>query len=109
MPEPPDKLVSYWGLPSDDLLSALESSPAGLTSAEAARRLKQFGPNALDVHRHVGWFWLLFHQFTNPLVLILLFAVAVSLFVREWTDAAVILTIVVGSALISFAQEYAAS
>jgi Mg2+-importing ATPase len=42
-------------------------------------------------------------------VLILLFATLISAFVKEYIDALVILAIVVGSALITFAQEYRAS
>jgi Mg2+-importing ATPase len=47
-------------------------------------------------------------QFTNPLVLILVFAAAISIIVGEWVDAAIVLIIVSASAVLSFAQEYGA-
>jgi Mg2+-importing ATPase len=48
-------------------------------------------------------------QFTSPLVLILVFAAIVSTIAGEWTDAAIVIAIVVASAVLSFVQEYTAS
>jgi Mg2+-importing ATPase len=45
----------------------------------------------------------------SPLVLILIFGACVSLLLREWTDATIILLIVAGSSLLGFVQEYRAS
>lgn len=42
-------------------------------------------------------------------MLILVFGAAISLALRAWVDAGIILTIVVGSALLGFRQEYRAS
>ena len=47
---------------------------------------------------------LLARQFTSPLVLILVVAAGLSLFLREWVDALIILAIVLGSAALGFAQ-----
>ncbi len=99
---------TYWSVPADQLLAALDSSPQGLTSADAQQRLKTVGPNALEVSRRTTALGLFLRQFKNPLVLILIFAATVSAAVQEWTDAAVILAIVVGSAAITFYQEYRA-
>ena len=100
--------TNYWSLSGEELLDELESSRKGLTSAEAERRLTRFGRNALNASRRAGAFALLLRQFTSPLVLILLFAVVISMFVGEWTDAIIILTIVIGTAVVSFIQEYSA-
>ena len=51
---------------------------------------------------------LFLNQFKSPLVLILIFAAAVSAFVREWLDAAIVLAVVLGSAMLGFVQEYRA-
>ena len=99
----------YWNRGNDDVAEQLKTTPRGLTTIEASSRLKVRGPNSLVVHSHHSALRLFVKQFTNPLVLILLFAVVVSLFVGEWTDAAVIFAIVLGSAVITFAQEYSAS
>jgi P-type Mg2+ transporter len=44
-------------------------------------------------------------QFESPLVLILVFAAAISLVLSELLDAAIILAIVLGSSLLGFFQE----
>jgi Mg2+-importing ATPase len=99
----------YWSHDASELLAALATSPRGLSSAEAANRLKLNGPNVIAEQREVAAVRLLLRQFASPLVLILVFGAAVSLFVRDWVDAAIILAIVLGSALLGFAQEYRAS
>jgi Mg2+-importing ATPase len=52
---------------------------------------------------------LFLNQFKSPLTLILIFAAAASITAREWVDATVVLLIVMGSATLSFVQEYRAS
>jgi Mg2+-importing ATPase len=52
---------------------------------------------------------LLLRQFESPLVLILIFAAAISLALQQWVDSAIILAIVLGSTLLGFFQEYRAS
>ena len=100
--------TAYWELTAQELLEAVGSSAAGLNSREANDRLAATGPNLLEIRRDETALRLLIKQFTSPLVLILIFAVAVSVFVGEWTDATVIFAIVMGSGIISFVQEYSA-
>jgi Mg2+-importing ATPase len=88
---------------------ALRSTTEGLTSAEAAQRLRSFGENALEDRPRATAVRLLLRQFESPLVLILLVGAAVSLFLHDWVDAFIILAIVLGSALLGFTQEYRAS
>jgi Mg2+-importing ATPase len=102
-------LETYWSQPLDQLMRALGGSPAGLSAADARQRLSRFGPNLLEPRRQATRLRLLLSQFRNPLVLILIFAAAISAIVHEWVDATVILVIVLGSALLSFAQEYRAT
>lgn len=47
------------------------NGPGGLSSAGAAERLRQFGPNALGTHR-VRPAAVLFRQLRNPLLMLLL-------------------------------------
>ncbi len=100
---------SYWSLAPSALLAQLQSSADGLTSAEARRRLSQFGPNVLQASERATALQLLLEQFKNPLVLILIFAAIVSATAREWVDMSIVLGIVLGSAVIGFVQEYSAS
>jgi Mg2+-importing ATPase len=106
---PVSALDSYWTLTADQLFTTLHATGSGLQSSEADARLKQYGPNALKAQRQNTWFVLLLSQFKSPLVLILVFAAIISAFVGEWTDAAIVLAVVIGSTMLGFAQEYRAS
>ena len=99
----------YWAREASELVAALATSRQGLSSTEAAERLTRHGPNAVAEQRDVAAVHLLLRQFASPLILILVFGAIVSLFVRDWVDAAIILCIVLGSTLLGFRQEYRAS
>jgi Mg2+-importing ATPase len=77
----------------------------GLTSAEAAQRLRQDGPNALGAEGRRGPLAVLASQFASPLVLILIAASLVSIAVGDRVEAGIILAIVAMSALLGFVQE----
>jgi len=100
---------AYWSGQAAELLVDLGSRPGGLTSAEVEERLQRHGANSLVEQTQLTAARLLLHQFESPLVLILVFGAAVSLIVRDWVDAAIILAIVLGSAVLGFIQEYRAS
>jgi P-type Mg2+ transporter len=99
----------YWSRDASELIVALTTTPQGLAATAAAERLERGGPNVIEEQREVAAIRLLAHQFASPLVLILVFGAAISIFVRDWVDAAIILVIVLGSALLGFTQEYRAS
>jgi len=99
----------YWAKSQSELLSEYGSTRNGLTQAEAERRLAGHGENSVAPHRERGVAMLLLHQYQSPLVLILIFGACVSLALGQWTDALIILAIVLGSTLLGFAQEYRAS
>ncbi len=109
MASPDDVPEAYWTRPSGELLAALRSGPAGLAPDEAARRLVAYGPNALTARAQRGLLAAFFEQLRNPLAWLLLVAAVVSSVAREWTDAAVVATILLASAAISTAQERRAS
>ena len=98
---------AFWASPAADLLSALASTPDGLTDAEAARRAAA-GPGPKERHGASAGA-LLLNQVRSPLVLLLLAAMALSLFLGETADAMIVLAVVVGSAVLGFSQEYRAS
>ncbi|GIW34141.1 magnesium-translocating P-type ATPase [Meiothermus sp.] len=99
----------YWAEALEGLWTRLKSQPDGLNPAEARRRLQQWGPNTLQTRRRTTALAVLLAQFKSPLVLMLVFAASVSALVQEWLDAFIVLLIVLGSALLSFVQEYSAS
>ena len=65
------------GLAPDEILSRLRCGPDGLSSDDAAARLRQFGPNALSTHQ-VRPSVVLWRQLRNPILLLLLAAALVS-------------------------------
>jgi Mg2+-importing ATPase len=99
----------YWSRPAERLLDDLGATAEGLGNAEACDRLETVGPNLLKIHKRATALGLFLRQFKSPLVLILVFATFVSALAKDYADAAVILVIVLGSAIITFAQEYSAS
>ena len=105
----PDTTAPYWSRDVGDLSASLGSGSNGLTAARAAERLAVVGPNSVEDAQRLGPLRLLWRQVESPLVLILIFAAAVSLGLSQWVDAAIILAIVIGSTLLGFYQEYRAS
>jgi Mg2+-importing ATPase len=101
--------VPYWSREVAELSAALGSGPGGLSSENAAERLRQVGPNSVEEASHLSALRVLLRQFESPLVLILIFAAVISLALGERLDASIILAIVLGSSLLGFYQEYRAS
>lgn len=99
----------FWSRPAAEVAAALGVSPAGLDSASARQRLATAGPNRISPEDERRWFRLLLKQFSNPLVLILIFGALVSLVLADVLNATIILAIVVSNALLGFYQEYRAS
>jgi P-type Mg2+ transporter len=101
--------LPYWSMQADQLMGELHSSANGLSQNSAREILVQTGPNQIRTRGHVTPFGLFLNQFKSPIVLILIFATIVSAFLQDWADAIIILLIVLGSALLSFYQEYNAN
>jgi Mg2+-importing ATPase len=79
--------------------------PTGLTTAEAANRLREDGPNAIGSSGRRTRLTILVAQVASPLVLILVGASLVSLVVGDVANASIILVIVLMSAALGFVQE----
>lgn len=105
---PPGDAEPYWSRAPDDALAALGTTRRGLSSEEAARRLAQTGSNVLEGGRPVSWPHALLVQLQSPLVLLLVAAAVISAIVREWTDASVVVAIVLGSAMLGAWHEWRA-
>jgi Mg2+-importing ATPase len=99
----------YWSRHMSALLAELGTGDGGLTPQDAAARLAGLGDNGVAESARRRWLRLLLRQFESPLVLVLVVAASVSLALREWIDAALVLAIVLGSALIGFVQEHRAA
>ncbi|MDD5181914.1 MAG: magnesium-translocating P-type ATPase [Candidatus Nanoarchaeia archaeon] len=95
----------YWQLPGETLLSRLDTSMSGLSTAEAKNRLSKYGKNEISKAART-WLNILISQFTSPLILVLIVAALLSLFVASAMDSLIILIIVLINGLMGFYQEY---
>lgn len=77
----------------------------GLTEEEARRRLSQSGPNKLKEPRKKTKIEALFEQLNDPLIYVLLAATAISLFLKEISDAVIILVVVILNGVVGLIQE----
>ena len=80
----------------------------GLSDAEILDRRSRYGPNELEEHGGTSTVTLLWAQFTNTMVLILIAAAVISALLGKATEAIAIAAIVVLFALLGFFQEYRA-
>jgi magnesium-transporting ATPase (P-type) len=116
LPVPDDRtvaLVDPWLRPASDVAADLNTDVAnGLTAGEVAARLQRYGPNQLDATPPVPRWRKLLGQFADPLIYLLLAAVAVSL--GAWAlegreevpfEAIVIAAIVILNAVLGYVQE----
>jgi len=65
----------------------LNARRQGLASAEAKRRLAQYGPNALPERTRRGIAGIILDQLKSPLIYLLLLAAAVSIALGEYKDS----------------------
>ena len=91
-----------------DVLRDLGSSPEGLSSLEAQRRLIQYGPNELEEKKKKTLLGLFLDQFKDFMILVLMAAALISGFIGEPSDTVAILVIVLLNAVIGFVQEFRA-
>ena len=95
----------YYANSVDYAFKMVSSNEKGLTNDEAQERLKKFGANVLPQKRPKSFIAMLLQEFVNPIILILLVAMAFSLIVQEWIDAIVIFGIVLIDAVLGAIQE----
>lgn len=77
----------------------------GLSGKEAEKRRQKYGENRLKNQRKKGTAELFFEQLNDPLIYILLAAIAVSLFLGEVGDAGIIAVVIVLNATVGVIQE----
>ncbi|GGL87968.1 ATPase [Streptomyces fumigatiscleroticus] len=95
-----------WQQPPEAVAQALGVDPAvGLTPAQASQRLSRHGPNSLPEERpRPGWRRLL-DQYRSYMQVILVVSAVVSLVVREWATAVLLLVLTLLNAVIGMRQE----
>jgi len=77
----------------------------GLDAAEAAARLRTYGPNRLPLGKKKGPLMRFLAQFNNILIYVLLTAGFIKLMLSLWLDASIIFAVVILNSLLGFIQE----
>ncbi len=106
---------NWYNLSVEGAFKQVDSSPLGLSSDEAHRRLEVYGPNELQEAERASPIRIFLSQFLSLLVVILIVAASISAAIgilndsrEELIDAAVIMIIVVLNAVFGFVQEFKA-
>ena len=106
--QPASPRNAWHALAAETVLTQQESTPTGLSAAEAARRLALHGANELLATQRASPWRLLLEQFKNVLVIILLVATTLSAFMGHGVEAIAIAVIILFAVLLGFIQEFRA-
>ena len=102
-------MKNWYSLEISEVIAELKGNDGnGLEKDEAARRLREYGPNALQAGRVISPWAILLSQFKNVLILILIVAVILSAFLGHGIEAIAISVIILFAILLGFIQEYRA-
>ena len=91
--------LSFWGMAVDPLREQLESSPRGLLSDEAQKRLTLLAAGRLKPRRR-SRLSILWAQFIVPIIWLLFCSAGLSVLLEDRTNAVIILAILVASSLL---------
>src|SRR6056297_1308761 len=100
--------MQYFSLDKKAVLKKLNTSAQGLDSSEVKKRQEKYGLNEIKKQKSISLWRIFLSQFKSFIVYILIFALAVSLFLQEFIDAGVSLAIIIIDAIYGFVQEYKA-
>lgn len=98
----------WHALSVEEVFNFLKTSVHGLTTVEAEKRLKEYGPNELEEERRFRKLALLFDQVKSPLVGVLFVAAFISLLVGKLVDAFVVVVVIALNTAVGFFQGYKA-
>ena len=90
----------------EEILLVLQTDSAtGISQIEAEKRTKEFGLNSYQAQKQKSILLMMLLQFKSPIVYLLLFAVAVTLYFQNFIEAVAILVVILVNALIGFLME----
>ncbi|EKE67428.1 cation-translocating P-type ATPase, partial [Celeribacter baekdonensis] len=101
----PDMAARYHAQHAGDALDTLDTTHAGLSTEEAARRLSEYGANRLPEPPKPSPVLRFLAHFHNVLIYVLLGAAVVTAALQHWIDTGVILAVVIVNAVIGYIQE----
>lgn len=100
--------MEFYSLSKEQVAVKLQSGTDGLTSQQAADRLRENGANEIAIKKKKKWWGILLAQFTDFMIVILIAAAVISGFIGDSTDMIVIFAIVLLNAVVGFVQEWRA-
>jgi magnesium-transporting ATPase (P-type) len=93
----PDPSNDLKELPLAEVEKRLDTSPDGLTAAEAKKRLAKYGPNEIE-EESTSWLRALLAYFWGPIPWMIEIAVVLSAALGHWADFFIILVLLVANA-----------
>lgn len=96
----------FWTLSADQALKQVESQEGGLSAAEAAARLRRWGPNELAPPRRLEAIREIARYVANPLVIILLLASGISAAFGQVASSVIVALMLILSVTLNFTQAY---
>lgn len=100
--------TDWHAITGEAAMEDLDASIEGLDDESATARLDEFGWNEIESGEVINPVRIVLHQFTSPLIYILLGAFALTIVIEHYTDAIVIAAVLIINATIGFVQEYRA-
>lgn len=100
--------MQYYDKDIKQVLEELKTNKDGLTSSQATHRQEKYGLNKLETKSKINPIAIFIDQFKSFIIYILLFAVVLTLLLKHYTDATLIIIILLANAIIGFFQEYSA-
>jgi len=101
--------TSVQQLPSmEEVQKELETSPEGLTAAEASTRIEKYGYNELE-EKKISPLKRILSSFVGPIPFMIEAAALLSAILGRWPDFIIIMLLLVGNAIIDFWEENSAS
>ncbi|MCX7996279.1 MAG: HAD-IC family P-type ATPase [Patescibacteria group bacterium] len=97
--------MQFYSCSIEETRKQLGSGERGLSSREAQNRLRKYGKNIIPERKATPWYGVLGRQFVDPLIIILVISVFLTVIFKELKDAAVILAVVLTNAFVGFFQE----
>lgn len=98
----------WYKMSAEAAIKKLRSRPEGISSTAAADRLMQYGPNELKEGEKVSPAIRFFLQLKDIFMIMLLVAAGISISIGSYSDAVIMLIIVILNASIGFIQEFKA-
>ena len=102
----PNEEIHWYNLESEEVIERLETSTTeGLSTEEAQRRVNTYGENKLREAPPTSFLQLLWAQFNDFVIWLLIGAAIISAILGEWVEAGAILAIVLLNAVLGIVQE----